>query len=174
MTEAVIDVRARTVIERCAVNRRFLETGGSLFGWKDETGGIVVACATGPGPGAKHRPSRFAPARSTVQTTIDRVADASRGRYTFVGSWHTHPLARPLPSTVDQGTAFAMSEQEDLQLPRPLLLILSTTGSARNVTVREFLAWVWNPKTRTLDEASVSDIQLAERYCPCAEMLFTE
>jgi hypothetical protein len=48
MTTVQLDTRAWTVIERQAVRRRLLETGGSIFGW--ETSGesgdaVVIACA---------------------------------------------------------------------------------------------------------------------------------
>ncbi|MDQ2759167.1 MAG: Mov34/MPN/PAD-1 family protein [Actinomycetota bacterium] len=165
-----MDRRIRAVIEHEAIERRLHETGGSLFGWEvDEH--VFVACASGPGPGAKHRPRSFAPAPSAVAEVMERVRDVSHGRYGYVGSWHTHPCGAASPSGTDTGTAEAMAEQTDLMLPRPLLLILSTTGTARRVRLGELCAWRWQPGKR-LKLTPIEDMQLQERYCPAAELLF--
>lgn len=166
-----VDQRARAIIEREAVERRLCETGGSLFGWEDDEN-VFVACASGPGPGAEHRPRSFAPAASAVGAVMERVRDVSHGRYAYIGSWHTHPRGTARPSGTDTSTARAMAGQADLMLPRPLLLILSTTGTARRVRLRELCAWRWEPETERLGRAPMEDVQLQERYCPAAELMF--
>jgi len=166
-----VDRRARAIIEREAVRRRLRETGGSLFGWEADDG-IFIACATGPGPGAKHGPRSFSPAPATVATAMARVLDVSEGRYGYLGSWHTHPLAAARPSATDSATAKAMAEQDDLLLPRPLLLILCTTGTKRSVRAGELAAWLWTTTSKRLERATVETIELTERYCPAAELLY--
>lgn len=171
MTSALLDRRARAAIERCAVDRRLLETGGSLFGWTTESG-VIIACASGPGKGAKHRPRSFEPAARAVQASVDRVADSSDGRYSYVGSWHTHPCGDAVPSPIDLGTARSMSQQADLKLRRPLFLIVATTGSSRRVELREIRAWIWSPEDQTMLETTLRPAHVAERLCPCESELF--
>jgi integrative and conjugative element protein (TIGR02256 family) len=173
MKPVALDRRARAVIESQAAKRRLLETGGAVFGWEAEEA-LVVACASGPGPRAKHRPRRFAPARATTHAVMERIHETSAGRYAYLGSWHTHPLAPAVPSSVDKGTAEAMAGQVDLLLPRPLLLIVSMTGTSRRVRAKEIRAWRWELKLKQLCEADVEDLDLAERYCPAAALLFVE
>lgn len=171
MTSVRLDRRARVLIEREAVTRRLRETGGAIFGWESE-GVIVVACASGPGPHAKHRLRSFEPAPGTTNAAMLAVAAASMGRYGYLGSWHTHPRAAPVPSSIDIGTAEAMAEQGDLRLPAPLLLIISTTGKSFHVEPRNLCAWRWDPVAKRLRRALVEDCDLAERHCPPAALLF--
>jgi integrative and conjugative element protein (TIGR02256 family) len=171
MTAVILDQRARAVIERDSLKRRLRETGGSLFGWEDE-GTIHVACASGPGPGAKHGPRSFAPAPATVAAAMARVQSVSEGRYRYVGSWHTHPLSAARPSATDSATARAMAEQPDLLLPRPLVLIVATTGTKRHIRVGELAAWTWTARTGKLAKAEITTVEFPERYCPAAELLY--
>lgn len=171
MTSVQLDRRARAIIEREAVTRRLRETGGAIFGWETE-GIIVVACASGPGPHAKHRLRSFEPAPGTTNAAMLAVASASEGRYGYVGSWHTHPRAAPVPSSIDIGTAEAMAEQDDLRLVAPLLLIVSTTGTSLRVELQNLCAWRWDPVANRLRRVSVEDCDLAERHCPPAALLF--
>lgn len=171
LTSVRLDRRARALIEREAVTRRLRETGGAIFGWESE-GVIVVACASGPGPRARHRLRSFEPAPGTTQAAMLAVASASEGRYGYLGSWHTHPRMAPVPSSIDIGTAKAMAEQDDLRLPAPLLLIISTTGTSLHVEPGILCAWRWDPVGARLRRAPVEDCDLAERHCPPAALLF--
>ena len=171
MKPVLLDHRARAVIEYEAVKRRLFETGGGLFGWDDDEA-LVVACASGPGRHAKHRPRSFKPHRETTAKAIQAVQDASGGRYGFLGSWHTHPLAAPTPSSIDTGTARAMAAQEDVRLPAPLLLILATTGTPLHVVPAELRAWLWEPAKQRLVAVEVRECRMEERYCPPEEQLF--
>lgn len=171
MTAVLLDTHARAVLDREAVSRRLRETGGALFGWRQDDH-IIVACASGPGPGAQHRLRSFQPAPGVTATLIRRVRHASVGRYGYLGSWHTHPLTSPRPSGVDTETARAMADQKDLKLARPLLLILSTTGTSRRVAAGELRGWVWSSAGDGLVKASVESVDLQERYCPPDDLLF--
>jgi integrative and conjugative element protein (TIGR02256 family) len=173
MKPVLLDYRARAVIEHEAVKRHLFETGGGLFGWDDDKA-LVVACASGPGPHAKHRPRSFKPHRKTTAAAIQAVRDASGGRYGFLGSWHTHPLAAPIPSSIDAGTARAMATQEDVRLPAPLLLILATTGTHLRVEPQELCAWAWEPTEERLVAVEVHECRLEERFCPPEERLFVD
>jgi integrative and conjugative element protein (TIGR02256 family) len=174
MGDAVfLDARARAVIERQALKRRVRETGGSLFGWEADEG-VYIACATGPGPGAEHHPRSFRPALATVAAAMACVLEVSEGRYGYLGSWHTHPFGTARPSSVDSTTASAMARQEDLLLPRPRLLIVSTTATKRSVQVRELAAWLWTESPERLAKVAVMMIELSERYCPAGELLYAD
>lgn len=165
MNTVWLDARARAHIEREAVKRRLCETGGALFGWESD-GVLVVACASGPGTRAKHRPRRFVAHRATTAAAMRAVALSSERRSGYVGTWHTHPRGDPSPSGVDSDTASQLAAQADLLLPRPLLLILSTTGQARNVRPGKMRAWRWEPERQRLRAAELVPCHLAEWYCP--------
>lgn len=171
VTTVRLDRHARSAIEAAGVQRRLLETGGALFGWRQDDD-IVIACASGPGPGAKHRPRSFQPGPRVTASAMNAVRLSSGGRYGFLGSWHTHPLAAPIPSAVDTGTARGMADQEDLLLPEPLLLILSTTGTSYRVRARELRAWLWSRETERLHDLPIDTVELPERHCPTAAQLF--
>jgi integrative and conjugative element protein (TIGR02256 family) len=171
MKPVLLDRRALAVIEHEAVNRHLFETGGGVFGWEDDEA-LVIACASGPGRGAKHRPRSFEPRREATAAAMHAVQDASDGRYSFLGSWHTHPLAAPVPSSIDIGTARSMAAQTDLRLAAPLLLILATTGTKRRVRPGEMRAWRWDIDARRLTATNINNCELQERFCPPEELLF--
>jgi integrative and conjugative element protein (TIGR02256 family) len=171
MKPVLLDHRARAVIEHEAVKRRLFETGGGVFGWEDDEA-LVIACASGPGPGAKHRPRSFEPRRETTAAAMQAVREASDSRYGFLGSWHTHPLAAPVPSSIDTGTARLMAAQKNLRLASPLLLILATTGTKRRVRPGEMRAWRWETDNGRLLATELGDCELQERFCPPEELLF--
>lgn len=169
----LLDVRARAAIEREAVSRRLRETGGSLYGWQASEA-LIIACASGPGPKARHRLRSFEPAPGTTAAVMRAVRDASSGRYGYLGTWHTHPLARPVPSSVDLETARAMADQDDLRLAAPLMLILATTGTQREVSPGALTAWRWDDRLQRLIELPVETCDLPERYCPPAPLMFAD
>jgi integrative and conjugative element protein (TIGR02256 family) len=173
MTTVWLDKRARTVMETEALKRRFLETGGSLFGWAHQSD-IVIACASGPGRRAKHWPRSFQPHRPTVEAVMKAVYLASEGRYGYLGSWHTHPCGAALPSEIDTRTAHGMSEQEDLLLKEPLLLILSTRRHGSTAELGDLRAWKWGSRDRRLVGVEVECCELDEYFGPTPSELFTE
>jgi integrative and conjugative element protein (TIGR02256 family) len=160
-----LERRARQTIRHEALQRRFLETGGALFGY-EAAGEVVVACAFGPGDHARHRPRSFEPDRARTAALIASVRKASEQRYRFLGSWHTHPRGIAIPSATDTRTAAAMSAQADLILPRPLLLIQATRGYRATVKPDELVAWRWDDDANELQRTPIETADLEERYCP--------
>jgi integrative and conjugative element protein (TIGR02256 family) len=142
---AWLDSLALTVIESEARHRRFCETGGPLFGYEGDGDEIVIAVALGPGPSARHRPRSFRPDRNATGQAIAAVHERTSGRYRYIGSWHTHPLGRANPSGVDLATARDIASQEEVDLPRPLIVIQATRPSARGVRMGELQAYRWEP-----------------------------
>src|SRR5688572_30963338 len=104
MQLAWLDASARELIERDAVMWSPRETGGPLFGYENY-GELVITRAYLPGPRALHFPWLYRPDRAAVQVAIDEVYEETQGRERWIGSWHSHPLGRPMPSIVDRHTA---------------------------------------------------------------------
>jgi integrative and conjugative element protein (TIGR02256 family) len=161
MTVVWLDERAREVIRTEAKKRRFLETGGALFGYEGDDGDVVVARAFGPGRRAKHRRRSFAPDRQETARLIRRVWQDSERRYRFLGSWHTHPHGRAVPSGVDTETARDLASQDDLRLPEPVVVIQATRG-VRHVELGELRAWRLHRGTEWLGHATFELVRLEE------------
>lgn len=159
-----LDRRAREVIENESARRLVRETGGALFGYESDEG-VAVVCAFGPGRHARHGYRSFEPDPGTTRRLMESVRDASDGRYRFVGSWHTHPGGTSAPSSADEQTAFELSDQPDLLLPRPLLLIQATRIDPRAARLREMRAWRYSERRR-LSCADVVQVEIKDRHCP--------
>lgn len=165
MTIVWLDVVARAQIEHESRRHRLCETGGPLFGFhEDRTAQVVIVGAGGPGPRARHRRRTFTPDRDAVDRAIARVHDASTGRYSFLGSWHTHPLGRPIPSDTDTDTAAAIATDEASTLPTPLILIHATTFLRKTLRDRDLCAYCWQPTDSTLASARLAIVR--ERTYP--------
>ncbi len=65
-----------------------------------------------------------------------------------------------------------MSEQAELSLLRPVLLILRTTGLGLHVTVAATRAWRWSSTSRRLVETELRPCDLDEYFGPAATELF--
>lgn len=160
-----LDPLARNHIEREASRRRFVETGGPLFGF--EAGDdVVVIGAGGPGPSARHRPRSFHPDREAVDCAIARVHEASERRYRYVGSWHTHPFGRTRPSATDVAAARSIRDEPEVQLPRPLLVIQATWPTRRTFRDRDLRAFHWCPELAALIAVEIWVMQEGDRQHP--------
>ena len=152
-----LDIVARAQIERDARRHRLRETGGPLFGFEDEDrDDVVIIGAGGPGPRARHRPRSFRPDRDAVGRAIERVHEASAGRYGYIGSWHTHPLGRPAPSSTDIGTASEMAADEDADVLRPLLLIQATRPMRKTLRDSDLRAYRWRILEARLEQQTLA------------------
>lgn len=160
---------ARDQIEREASRRRFVETGGPLFGF-DGDGEVVVVGAGGPGPRARHRPRSFRPDRDAVDRAIARVREASEFRYRYLGSWHTHPFGRARPSAVDVAAARGISEEPEVLLPRPLVLILATWPTRRTFRDTGLRPFRWVPVVGDLEMAELRVMREDERQHPLIDL----
>lgn len=156
-------------MEREIQRRLLVETGGPLFGFQSE-GEAVVVGAGGPGPKARHRPRSFRPDRDAVDRAIARVHEISEGRYRYVGSWHTHPLGRAHPSRTDAAAARQISQETDVALPRPLLLIHRTIPTRRTFRDRDLRAFWWNPSVMDLDPVPLRVLSSGERNHPLLDL----
>lgn len=160
-----IDAVARHAIGEHAITRRRTETGGALIGYEHDDE-VVIACAYGPGPRARHRRTTFEPHRQTTQAVIDAVRKHSDSRYRFLGSWHTHPCGVARPSGTDIASLEAMADQPDLFLSRPIMLIQATQPRHRGAITSELRAWTWDQATRWALPAELVEVKLQAPLCP--------
>lgn len=161
-----LDEEARRRIHAEAARRRFVETGGPLFGFESGDQEVVVVAALGPGPRAKHRPRSLIPDREATQAAIRLVHQRAEGRYRYIGSWHSHPLGSATPSRRDVQTAREVAAQLEVDLPRPLILIQATRPRIRLVTVGELGGYHWDPMTEQMSVVALALVYEQERTYP--------
>ena len=78
------------------------EACGVLLGrYIKDTDDVVVDSVTVPTRGDRRTRLRYFRARKAHQEQIDIAWARSRGTSVYLGEWHTHPVATPVPSTVD-------------------------------------------------------------------------
>ncbi|MEU8422133.1 Mov34/MPN/PAD-1 family protein [Micromonospora sp. NPDC048835] len=98
------------------------ETGGLLLGHPDASATVWVRSAGDPGPAAVRRPSFFLRDLHHAQRL---AAEASaRDGSVWIGEWHTHPGALPLPSVRDLHTYLGFLADPELKFGAFLALIL--------------------------------------------------
>ena len=104
---------------------RSVETGGILFGKRDDTLRIAwVDAASGPPPDSKASAAEFVCGIMGVKEEVERHERETRGSVGFVGMWHTHPDDAPLPSTRDLHGMVQLLTSGAVPLRRCLLLIV--------------------------------------------------
>lgn len=101
------------------------ETGGLLFGQRDDAAGIVwITEVIGPPPDSEHSSEEFVCGVEGVDRYRDEKRERGAGSLNFVGTWHTHPAGTPMPSVKDiAGMSGIVLESKPL-IPRALLLIV--------------------------------------------------
>jgi integrative and conjugative element protein (TIGR02256 family) len=121
------------------------ETGGVLMGyWAQEYTEVVITHVIGPGPDAEHSASGFVPDYRFQEAEIERVYEESRRLSTYLGDWHTHPLASCYPSFKDKRTLRRIASFPDARCAVPLMVIL---GGGKDC--RWFLQ-IWKYRSRAL------------------------
>lgn len=157
----ILDARARALIEaETAVHPR-RETGGALFGFRDGDD-VVVSCAYGPGPRARHRRANFEPHPETTAALMKAVREESEARYRYLGSWHSHPGGMARPSGRDIATTEEVANEPGVLLPDPVMMI----QASRPGQVGELRAWRWDPATDWLLPCRIEVLDLEQRFCP--------
>ena len=81
-----------------------VETGGLLFGQREESAGVIwVSEVSGPPPDSSATAEEFiCGVEGTAEMNAEKRA-RSRGSIHYIGMWHTHPSSLPVPSSVDWG-----------------------------------------------------------------------
>lgn len=109
-----------------------LETGGLLLGHLHDDG-VVVRYAGGPGPAAQREPTRFRRDLAFARGLADAAWKLDRS--IWIGEWHTHPNASPVPSDIDMETYARHLNDPDLTLPTFLSLIVTAAPDWRQPVV---------------------------------------
>jgi integrative and conjugative element protein (TIGR02256 family) len=79
-----------------------VETGGLLFGERDDAVGVVwVSEVIGPPPDSQASAAGFLCGVSGTGEANREKQARTRGSAQYIGMWHTHPESLPLPSTTD-------------------------------------------------------------------------
>lgn len=115
----------REVLARIAMLRaRPWEVGGWLLGYWDEAeGNVLVTHATPPSRGT---PFHIRISGRHHRQFFDQAWEASEGRVTFLGDWHTHPGGPPNPSERDEKAIAQLAEDNRYGNSPPLMLIAGT------------------------------------------------
>jgi integrative and conjugative element protein (TIGR02256 family) len=79
-----------------------VETGGLLFGERDDAALVIwVSEVSGPPADSSASPDGFVCGVTGTAEMNNQKRERSRGSVQYLGMWHTHPDALPLPSTTD-------------------------------------------------------------------------
>lgn len=116
---------AHQTIREEAANHPLAETGGVLLGYYSPVGSVVVAEATGPGPGARRTADSFHPDAAWQRAEIAARYAASGRINTYLGDWHTHPDGVLSPSPTDIRTLRRIARTAAARAPHPLMAILA-------------------------------------------------
>lgn len=100
-----------------------LETGGVLLGWRSP-GHVCVTNIVGPEPTAHHTETSFVPDAVWQAEQIGQLYAASGRRLAYLGDWHTHPGAAPVPSPRDIQTLYSIAQHPSARCPQPIMIII--------------------------------------------------
>lgn len=109
------------------------ETGGLLFGERDDASGVLwVDEATGPPPDSRHSAEEFLCGTRGVKRMVATRKRRGRGSLQLVGTWHTHPVSPARPSLRDLGGMADILDAADSPLAQALLLIVGQSAGRRS------------------------------------------
>ncbi|WP_158616951.1 Mov34/MPN/PAD-1 family protein [Corallococcus exercitus] len=112
----------RKLLKLCRSSTRH-ETGGILVGHYSQ----ALDCArvrnvSAPPPDSARGPTWFERGTNGLQALLDRSWNSRRDHY--LGEWHFHPFAAPIPSATDVRQLMAIARDPRYRCPEPLLLIV--------------------------------------------------
>lgn len=99
------------------------ESGGVLLGSVFPRSHVFVEMATRPGFLDKAGRYFFDRSRARAQRIVNRHWKKSAGQCIYLGEWHTHPVADPVPSSRDQKMIRNMFHQTKMEIDFLLLII---------------------------------------------------
>lgn len=109
------------LMEHAALASDGLETGGLLFGYgQPSVNYVVVMTVTGPGPESVRTKVNFDIGEATCRALRSQH---ERGYIMEVGMWHTHPVAVPRPSPVDDAGSVWYNEQIGWRHPDVMVIV---------------------------------------------------
>jgi integrative and conjugative element protein (TIGR02256 family) len=126
-----------------SARRRVVETGGPIFGYSTDDA-VVVTRVFGPGPGARHRPTRFSADPAWIEACIDEVFASTDGKESYLGDWHSHPLGGSSPSGSDITAVRSIAADHEVGLDRPTVLIQATKIFRRRIHMGTLGSYRWD------------------------------
>ena len=142
----IIYILDNVVLKFREESRRFRlkESGGVLLGYRTKRNDYVVTHSSGPGPKAVHGLFSFRPDTKYFQEKLDEIFEATEGRITYLGEWHTHPIwSKPKPSYVDIETMEMISTTECFRTENPLLFIVPSRECDVSLLLSKMYIEVW-------------------------------
>lgn len=125
---ALAEIRGHICRNDRAVNPNH-ETGGLLFGERDDATGVVwISEVIGPPPDSEASPDEFVCGVEGVEDVRGEKRRRGRGSLTFIGTWHTHPGLDPVPSNRDVAGMSGIVLSSEPLIPRALLLIVGQSA----------------------------------------------
>ena len=107
------------------LNGREVETGGHLFGARDDAAKVLwVSEVTGPPPDSRASASEFVCGVEGVEVVVKQKNDFSLESVSFIGMWHTHPNGNPTPSQTDYEAMLSIVQNPDFSCARSILLVI--------------------------------------------------
>jgi len=111
----------RIMLEYCC-NSSGAETGGILIGrYSQEHNMAIVTRISGPPKDSKSGSFFFVRGIKGLQSMLNRLW--RRNEY-YIGEWHFHPYAAPIPSSTDHKQMIEFSRDKNMKCPEPILLII--------------------------------------------------
>jgi integrative and conjugative element protein (TIGR02256 family) len=150
---------------RIGVRTTEKESGGILLGSVFPRSHVLVEMATRPGFLDKAGRYFFERSRPRAQTIVNRRWKKSAGQSIYLGEWHTHPVADPVPSSRDRTMIRNMFHQTKMEIDFLLLIIVGTRslwiGIENGESVRELLGYTG--RTSNGETARSVDVSLFEK-----------
>lgn len=121
---ALAEIRGHIRRNDRTLDPRF-ETGGLLFGERDDATRVIwVSEVAGPPPDSEGSAEEFICGVDGVEEIRVEKRRRGLGSLAFVGTWHTHPNLRPVPSDRDVAGMSGIVLSSEPLIPRALLLIV--------------------------------------------------
>lgn len=119
------------VLSHCKYRNR--ETGGILIGnYSNDQKSANILQISGPPRNSKHFHNKFHRSILGLKELLDIAWE--KGRY-YVGEWHYHPNFSPNPSGTDIRQMITLSENQKLNCPEPILLIVGGNQCQWNISM---------------------------------------
>jgi len=106
------------------INSRKVETGGLLFGQRNDVLKIIwIDEASEPPPDSEASEVLFVCGVTGTKQLSELKKKRSRNLTNCVGTWHTHPRSMPFPSVIDLGGMAQILLSDDFSRKKSLLMI---------------------------------------------------
>jgi integrative and conjugative element protein (TIGR02256 family) len=142
----VVTAAMRAVLLKYCTQAARKETGGIIIGHYTPLGDqAVITEVTGPPRDSQAGDSWFVRGLQGLQRRIDR---AWRRRDYYLGEWHFHPFAQPVPSQRDRAQVLSFSKNAAYRCPEPILIVVGGDPRGR---AKLWVGAMFGGKLRNLD-----------------------